>query len=42
MVLINGIINRFFLVFKMHIISLIFYLVSIIGMCVFVVAANVQ
>jgi Ca2+/Na+ antiporter len=42
MVLFNGIVNKFFLVFKVHIISLIFYVVVIIGLCVYVGVSGVQ
>lgn len=42
MVLFNGIINKYFLVFKVHIISLIYYIVAIIGLCLFVAIGDVK
>ena len=42
MVLFNGIVNKFYLVFKVHIISLIYYVCAIIGLCVFVGVLGVQ
>lgn len=42
MVLFNGIVNKYFLVFKVHIISLIYYIVAIIGLCLFVAIGDVK